>query len=802
MIGNLSERIQIWGFEDDIVIFQDGSTGFGLNLSSLDVMTWGIDRVNGLANGIDQFLNGLPPFIDLQFIQSIEPGNLQILNDHDALGKGCLNVDVKNLTQFRIDKLKAKDAAGELPRHELSLFVRRPLKRLLGKNSNLFSSKDKFVEIAEVEFGSEMSETLRLRDNIVKSLQQVGITSTAISQKKILEQVYSQWNPNRSNQIDLGYYDPEYVVPGLIYSDVLNSEKGFSIGTHHYRLVSLKSFPDVTTASMAQIMRELAFGSKLFVSIHVLDQQKVYESLQTDRRMAFSLARGRRSGVSDLESEAKLQEIESLLASLISQGEKVFEFSFQVLLCSESEEELEIQVGETLSKIRQLAGAEAMQETLASFDIFCDLAIPNCRGRERSKRIKTSNLSDFLPIYGPWEGHSRASVVLRSRLGSLVKFDPFSSNLPNHNILISGSSGSGKSVLANLLLLELLKENPKIYIVDVGNSYGRMCELMGGESVRLGIDMTLSLNPFDLPEGETVPSGEKIKFLVSLVEMMTKESGTSGLNKLEKALLEESVLKCYENSVVPQLSDLRILLLEHSEVSLRQIGRILGAWTGNSAFGKFIDRPTNIQLKKNLISFDLKGLDTVPDLQAVCLFLITDLVWREVQKDRGVKKILLFDECWQLLESEAGSHFIGNVFRTFRKYYAGVIAISQDIDDFARSKVATAILPNSGTKWIMMQKGSDPKRLAEVLQLNEVESTLVASLFQERGKYSEAFLITGDNRSVVAIEPTSMEYWIATTDPRDIEKFEAMRRENPDMSVSQIVTLLSESNPFGVAYQN
>jgi conjugal transfer ATP-binding protein TraC len=802
MIGNLSEKIQIWGFEDDIVIFQDGSTGFGLNLSSLDVTTWGIDRVNGLANGIDQFLNGLPPFIDLQFIQSIEPGNSQILDDHDALAKGCLNADVQNLTQFRIDKLKAKDAAGKLPRHELSLFVRRPLKRLLGKNSNLFSRKDKFVEIAEVEFGSEMSETLRLRDNIVKSLQQVGITSTAITQKKILEQVYSQWNPNRSKQIDLGYYDPEFVVPGLIYSDVLNSEKGFSIGSHHYRLVSLKSFPDVTTASMAQIMRELAFGSKLFVSIHVLDQQKVYESLQSDRRMAFSLARGRRSGVSDLESEAKLQEIESLLASLISQGEKVFEFSFQVLLCSESEEELEIQVGETLSKIRQLAGAEAMQETLASFDIFCDLAIPNCRGRERSKRIKTSNLSDFLPIFGPWEGHSRASVVLRSRLGSLVKFDPFSSNLPNHNILISGSSGSGKSVLANLLLLELLKENPKIYIVDVGNSYGRMCELMGGESVRLGIDMTLSLNPFDLPEGETVPSGEKIKFLVSLVEMMTKESGTSGLNKLEKALLEECVLKCYENSIAPQLSDLRNLLLEHSEVSLRQIGRILGAWTGNSAFGKFIDRPTNIQLKKNLISFDLKGLDTVPDLQAVCLFLITDLVWREVQKDRGVKKILLFDECWQLLESEAGSHFIGNVFRTFRKYYAGVIAISQDIDDFARSKVATAILPNSGTKWIMMQKGSDPKRLAEVLQLNDVESSLVTSLFQERGKYSEAFLITGDNRSVVAIEPTSMEYWIATTDPRDIEKFEVMRRENPDMSVSQVVTLLSESMPFGVAYQN
>ncbi len=802
MIGNLSEKIQIWGFENDIVVFQDGSTGFGLELSSLDVTTWNSDRVNGLANGIDQFLNGLPPLIDLQFVQTIESGNSQILNDHAALGKDCLNADVKNLTEFRINRLRDIDHAGELPRHGLKLFARRPLKRLINKSSKLFSSKERFVEIAEQEFGSEISETERLQGSIIKSLQQVGISSRPISQKEILNEVYKQWNPNRSSQIDLGYYDPEYVVPGLIYSDVLTSERGFSIGTHHYRLVSLKSFPDVTTASMAQILRELAFGSKLFVSIHVLDQQKVFESLQSDRRMAFSLARGRRTGVSDLESEAKLQEIESLLASLISQGEKVFEFSFQVLLCNESEDELEVQVSETLSKIRQLAGAEAMQESLASFDMFCELSVPNARGRERRKKIKTSNLTDFLPIFGPWDGHDRASVVLRSRLGSLVKFDPFSSTLPNHNILISGSSGSGKSVLANLLLLELLKENPKIYVVDVGNSYGRMCDLMGGESVRLGLDMNLCLNPFDLPDGEIFPTGEKIKFLVSLVEMMTKEEGAAGLSKLEKALLEECVLQCYEVSRSPLLSNLRDILVNHSEVGLRQIGRILNAWTGNSAFGKFIDRPTNMQLKKNLISFDLKGLDSVPDLQAVCLFLITDLVWREVQNDRGTKKILLFDECWQLLESEAGSHFIGNVFRTFRKYYAGVIAISQDIDDFARSKVSTAILPNSGTKWIMMQKGSDPKRLAEVLQLNDVESSLVASLYQERGKFSEAFLITGDNRSVVAIEPTSMEYWIATTDPRDIEKFESMRSLHPDLSVSDIVVRLSESMPFGVAFQN
>ena len=103
---------------------------------------------------------------------------------------------------------------------------------------------------------------------------------------------------------------------------------------------------------------------------------------------------------------------------------------------------------------------------------------------------------------------------------------------------------------------------------------------------------------------------------------------------------------------------------------------------------------------------------------------------------------MIFDECWRLLESEAGGQFIGDVFRTFRKYFASAIAISQNIDDFAKSKIAAAILPNASTKWVLKQKGADQARLQEVLDLNKNEMALIESLHQERGKYSEAFLMS------------------------------------------------------------
>ena len=82
------------------------------------------------------------------------------------------------------------------------------------------------------------------------------------------------------------------------------------------------------------------FDSQLFLAIHVPDQQKELESLQTQRRLAFSMARGKQVGVSDIESEAKFQDLEELVGEMIAQGERVFHVSLNILLKGKSEEEL------------------------------------------------------------------------------------------------------------------------------------------------------------------------------------------------------------------------------------------------------------------------------------------------------------------------------------------------------------------------------------------------------------------------------------------------------------------------------
>lgn len=796
MSTKLADYLQVWGLENNNIIFSDGSFGFGFSLTAIDSTCWSIEQANDYGQKLIQFLNGLPENIDFQFVCDIKAGNSEVIKNHSQSDVSESDV-IRSLTLARAKKFNDLDSQGLLPNHGLILFLRRkPSESLLSKPS-LFSRNHNFKEMSEDKLKTELSTNNRVSCELLSSLSSLGLEPKQLDADEILNLVYQQWNPSRS--IALGRTNPDNLRNGLLFTDVGIDQRGFTLSDYSYRVISLKILPDQTYSTMATKLRELPFDTRLSLTVHVPNQHKELETLQTQRRVAFSMIAGKKSGVSDLESEAKFKDLETLLEQMVAQGEKVFHMSLQVVVRSKTTSDLDIKVSEVLNKIRELSGAEAMEETLASFDIFSELAIPNARCKERIKRIKTSNLCDLLPVYGPWCGHKDPKILLRSSLGSLVGFNPFTSELTNSNQIVSGGSGSGKSYMTNILMMQMLKENPKVFIVDIGGSYKKICENFDGQYIQLGVDTSLSINPFDLPKGETTPSSQKIKFILSLVEIMTKENEQLQLGKLEKAEIESAIEKVYQSSTTPRLSELRKILLAHSDPTIQKIGKILSTWCGNTPYGKFVDQKTTLELNKSIVCFDLKGMESYPDLQSACLFIITDFVWREVQADRSKMKFLILDECWKLIENDSASSFIAEVFRTFRKYMASAIAISQNIDDFARSKIANAILPNSSIKWVLKQKGADKERLKTVLSLNPNEVEIISSLKQERGSYSEAFLMAEDSRALVIIESTPLEYWLATTDGRDLGKIEEFKLRHPDLAPIEILKILAEQFPKGIA---
>lgn len=798
MSASLADYLQVWGLEDDHIIFSDGSFGLGIKLVPVDSSCWSIGTANDYANKLIQFLNSLPNHIDFQFVADIKGGNAHLIQKHLDSNQSPSEV-VSELTKSRCDRLFNLDAQGALPFHGLNLFVRRKPKSDLIEKTSLLKRVKNYQSISDEKLKNEITLNERFSFDLISGLSNLGLNPEILKAEVILNLIYTQWNPARP--IGIGSVNSHYIKDSLLFSDVGIEYRGFSISDYNYRVLSLKTLPEQTFATMAQKLRELPFDTQLYLTVHVPDQAKELESLKTQRRMAYAMVTGKKSGVSDLESQAKFKDVETLLEQMVSTGEKVFHMNLQIVLKSRSIEDLENKVSETLNKLREMGGCEAMEETLASFDIFSQIAVPNARCNERTKRIKSSNLCDLMPIFGPWCGHREPKILLRSRLGSLISFNPFASELTNFNQIVSGGSGSGKSYLTNILMMQMFKDNPKIFIIDIGGSYEKLCNNFDGQYIHLGVDSNLSINPFDLPVGEKIPTSHKIKFILGLVEIMTKESDAHQLGKLEKSGIETAIQEVYQNSTVPRLSDLRDILLKHSEPTLQRIGKILNIWCGTSPYGKFVDQPTTLKLNRPIVSFDLKGMDNYPDLQSACLFIITDYVWREVQADRSKPKFLVFDECWKLMENDSAQSFIGEVFRTFRKYMASVIAISQNIDDFAKSKIATAILPNSSIKWVLKQKGSDRERLKDVLSLNPNEVDLISSLTQERGVYSEAFLMAEDDRSIVLIESTPLEYWLATTDGRDLGKLEEYKKSFSDLSSLKILKKLAADFPKGIANQ-
>ena len=70
----------------------------------------------------------------------------------------------------------------------------------------------------------------------------------------------------------------------------------------------------------------------------------------------------------------------------------------------------------------------------------------------------------------------------------------------------------------------MARANPLISILERGDSYRPLVELMGGRVINVDLEGRETLNPWDLPAGETAPSKEKTAFLKNLTRHMLGDS--------------------------------------------------------------------------------------------------------------------------------------------------------------------------------------------------------------------------------------------------------------------------------------
>ena len=73
-------------------------------------------------------------------------------------------------------------------------------------------------------------------------------------------------------------------------------------------------------------------------------------------------------------------------------------------------------------------------------------------------------------------------------------------NRNNANMIILGTSGSGKSTAAKLLLRTHIRNSHQLVVIDPEGEYKNLTKTMGGAYIKLAPNVATGINPFDVEE--------------------------------------------------------------------------------------------------------------------------------------------------------------------------------------------------------------------------------------------------------------------------------------------------------------
>ena len=777
--------------------------GVGFCLVGKDISVSVPEEINKFNQAIETALITADEGIRLQVFFELSSDADKLISTHCAIS-GRSSSALKSIVASRAAFHYQKSRKGNYFEPNVYLFIRSDPNQY--KRQRLFEKPEKFKQVCEEEYQVQKKRFERQSVQIFSSLVAAGLDPKKLDERTWSNLLFRYFNLERSERIGIPTFSTSdcplssSITNQLILSDVTVFPRHIQIGKRLFRPHSLKTLPEETQAGMGEVLTQLPFHCWIIQNLKIENQRAEYDRLQMKRRFAHSMAAGS-GNMRDIESESKLGQIEGLISELLESSEKIISTDLNVIVWADNLEELEEKSDEVLRSFRNLNQAEGIAETHPSFDCFINSYPGSCTGF-RMKRVKSSNAAHLMPLYSYWRGNKNPVCLLPNRDNVLVGIDPFDPVLPNWNGFVIGSSGSGKSFTINQFVLMFLGDsseegaslNSKVVWIDNGASSQGLIDCLDGQFVDLRLDSGIVINAFDLSEGETEPSPNKVKLILAVIETICKEEGSRGIPKREKALIEEAIVKTYSSQTnTPTMSDFRRTLVDSKIDSLKHYSDILYSWTGNSAFGKILDGKTNIELSNRIVTIEVKSLDQYPELQSVVLLLLTEYIMREASSNINQKYLLVIDEIWKILQNESAAQFVIECYRTMRKFYGGIWGITQSIKDFTLNKeVSSAVLQNTPTRIILRQRGVDWDDFKSILSLTTSETDAIKNLRNEKGKFSELFFIQDDNKTVLRLEPDPLSYWITTTDPIDKTKIQSAIDDNPDLSSLEIRKLISK----------
>jgi hypothetical protein len=367
--------------------------------------------------------------------------------------------------------------------------------------------------------------------------------------------------------------------------------------------------------------------------------------------------------------------------------------------------------------------------------------------------------------------------------GSLIAIDYLDrKNTLNQNMVVIGTSGVGKTTYMVQKILRYFARGVKVFIIDPENEYTNIVEHLGGTVVHLSSNSSTKINPLEVfseqvmdeePVDLDMVLKDKIQRLLGFFQVLKRD-----ITQVEKAILDAVLREVYRNAGIlkynsfkeipstayPILSDVyeAIAALKARDADryarIEDFHYILESYVNGSK--TIFNGHTNINLQSDLLSFDLKPLQNEADVQGAAYLNTFSYLWDNITENTSENVKLFVDEFHFLTQNPDAASFFYQAYKRFRKYNAGAIAGTQQIQDVLDGKMANgqnvgeAVIGNSYTKVFF---GLDNKGVDDITEKLRMTFSEKEKKLLERRKQGEALIIHGTQRAFMRVELTEEE---------------------------------------------
>ena len=487
------------------------------------------------------------------------------------------------------------------------------------------------------------------------------------------------------------------------------------------------------------------------------------------------------------------ESLEQFISMLASSQARIFDFQMHLMVSADSKDALEL----TKIQVRNYIDALGMRAVSLMFEQEKALKsmIPIFPEQDIEKRIgiplPSVTIAGMYPfVFDSVKDPGAGTLLGMDRSGGVILYNQFlyqirkENNRNNANIIILGTSGSGKSTAAKLLLRTHLRNGLKCVCIDPEGELGEMVNMMKGDFLDLGKGGDFGMiNPLeivvDVDETE-IEQGLGYTVLTRTLQQL------KAFMKYYNPSIEEDVLTLFSEIVqdtykrykidyetdftkltsadFPTFDDVyatikgRLLsmtdatrerdVMERLELKIRPLIKELRYYfTGH----------TTLQINSDFIVFNIKEImNSDENIKNALFFNILKYAWG-LCLDKDINTVMMVDEAHVLLSNhnELGAEFLSQIQRRARKYNTGTIVITQQPTDFAAPNLimhGKAIFDNASSYLIINLRKQAVDDLSKLIDLNETE--------MERIKYynqGEGLLICGNRRMNMTVIATQEE---------------------------------------------